>query len=244
LDTCIVLAEIFGENALRIEKFKKDCDFHNISCFVSHSVEEESYKKITEVTNFLGNTVRETIKYYLEESRKKRNVPLSDPIRTEDLKVLEELFSFYHNTVRKTKTGLPISVSMIEEWVITFLGEKLDSGIKLGISQFQLELIKALMKLTSSIENLYDELVTFQRGFLKISNESPKPADLVVLEMLKIHEPDASHIASAISHQNKMKEKTVFVTFDFSSILNKRHIIKKKLDIMCSSPLYALYHLM
>lgn len=244
LDTCIVLAEILGENTSRIEKLKKDSDFHRVPCFISDSIKKEVYKKITEVTNFLGNTVRETIKYQLEESRKKRNVSLTDPISTEDVKDLEDLFSYYHNTVRATKKGLPVSVSMIEEWVITFLGEKLDERIKLDISQFQLELIKTLMKLTSFIENLYDELITFQRGFLKISNESPKPADLVLLELLGIHEPDASHIGSAISHQNKMKEKTVFVTLDFSSILNKRHTLKRKLNIECSSPLYALHHLM
>jgi len=244
LDTCIVLAEIFGEHALRIEKLKKDSDFHRIPSFISDSIKKESYKKITEVTNFLGNTVRETIKYHLEESRKKRNASLTEPITTEDVKALEDLFSYYHNIVRTTKKGLPISVSIIEEWVITFLGEKLDKRIKLDIPQFQLELIKTLMKLTSFIENQYDELITFQRGFIKISNESPKPADLVIFEMLKIHEPDASHIGSAISHQNKMKVKTVFVTLDFSSILNKRHILKKKLNIECSSPLYALHHLM
>ena len=243
LDTCIVLSEILNENTSRIEKLKKDSNFHKIPCFISDSVKQESYEKVTQAANFLGETVRDTIQYSLLESRKKRNVSPEDPIISDDIKALEDLFSYYHNAVRTTKKGLPRPVSIIEEWIITYLGEMLDKGVALKIPQFLLELIKMLLKLTSSLEDSYDELVTFQRGFLKIKSEILDANTIPALQNLGFHKPDCLHIASAISHQTSADEKTVFVTLDFTSILRKRHVIKKKLKIECCDPLYALHHL-
>lgn len=243
LDTCIILSDILKENTPRIEKLKKNCSFHNIPCYISDSVKKESYEKVQETCNFLGNVVRETIKYSLEESRKRRNIPLIAPITSEDIKVLEELFSYYHNAVRTTKIGLPSPVVLIEEWIITFLGEKLDEGVRININQFLIELLKKLLKLTGSIEDLYDNLVTFQRDFLKVKSVTVDASTISELQNIGIHDPDCYHIASAISHRTSNKEKTVFVTLDFSSILNKRNLICKQFNIECCDPLYALHHL-
>jgi len=243
LDTCIILSEILKENTSRIEKLKKDSNFHNIPCFISNSVKQESYEKVKQAANFLAETVRDTIQYSLLESRRKRNIPPEDPIISDDIKALEELFSYYHNAVRTTKKGLPSPVSILEEWAITYLGEMLDKGVALKIPQFLLELIKMLLKLTSSLEDSYDQLVTFERGFLKIKSEILDANAITALQNLGIHKPDYLHLASAFSHQTSTNEKTVFVTLDFASILNKRHLIKKNLKMDCCDPLYALHHL-
>lgn len=243
LDTNVVLSDILKENTPRIEKLKKDSGFHNIPCYISDSVKKESYKKVEETCNFLGEVVRETIKYSLLESRKKRNIPPTDRMTSDDIKALEDLFSYYHSAVRTTKVGLPSPIAAIEEWTIAFLGDQLDNGVTIDINQFLIELLKNLLALTSSIENLYDDLVTFQRGFLKMKNVTVHAPTIGALQKIGIHKPDCYHIASAISHQTSSKEKTVFVTLDFATILNKRHLIWRRVDIECCDPLYALHHL-
>jgi len=120
---------------------------------------------------------------------------------------------------------------------------KLNQGIKINVQQFLVELIKMLLKLTSSIDDSYDNLLTFQRSFIRKSNDVPNPPMLTTLRRLGIHEPDDYHIASAICHENNSNEKTIFVTLDFATILNKRHLIRKQTNIECCGPLYALHHL-
>lgn len=243
LDSCIILSEILNENPSRIAKLKRDSNFHNIPCYVSNSVKKESYEKVTQASNFLGNVVRDTMQYSLLENRRKKNIPLTDPITSDDIKALENLFSYYHSAVRTTKKGLPSPISLIEEWTITYLGEKLDQKVAMDIPKFLLELVKVLLMLTSHIEDSYDDLVTFQRRFIKVKNIAPNALVRAKLQRLGIHEPDDTHIASAVSHKVNDNEETVFVTLDFSSILRERYYIKKQLKIDCCDPLYALHHL-
>lgn len=243
LDTCIILSDILKENTARIEKFKKNVSFHSISCYITGSVKQEICKKVQETSDFLGNTVRETIRYHLEDSRRKRNISLKDPMTSEDIKALEDLFAYYHNAVRTTKVALPSPVELIEEWTISFLGEKLDEGVVITIEEFLKELIKKLLELTSYIEDLYDDIVTFQKSFVKIKNVTLDSRIVGELQALGLHKPDCEHIAGAIIHQAETKEKTVFVTLDFNSILCKRDLLRKHFEIECCDPLYALHHL-
>lgn len=243
LDTCVILSDILNENTPRIEKLKKDSSFHNIPCYVSDSVGQECYKKVQQTSNFLGNIVRETIQYSISESRKERGISSTDPITSSDVKALEDLFAAYHAAIRTTKIGLSSPLALIEEWAISFLGEKLDQRATITISQFLIELIKKLLELTSSIEDLYDHLVTFQRGFIKTTNITLDSRVVSSVKTLNIHEPDCDHIASALMYQTGKRGRTVFVTLDFSSILDKRHEIAKHLGIECCDPLYALHHL-
>jgi hypothetical protein len=243
LDTCIILSDILKENTARIEKLKKNVSFYNIPCYISDSVKQEICKKVQDTSDFLGNTVRETIRYHLEESRKKRNIPFKDPITSDDIKALEDLFAYYHNAVRTTKVALPSPVDLIEEWTISFLGEMLDKGTVITIEDFLRELIKKLLELTSYIEDSYDALVTFQKGFIKTKNITLDSRIIDALQNLGLHRPDCEHIASAIIHQAETKEKTVFVTLDFNSILYMRDLIRKQFNMECCDPLYALHHL-
>lgn len=136
LDTCIILSDILKENTLRIEKLKKDASFHKIPCYISDSVRQESYEKVQQTLNFLGNVIRQTIKYHLEDSRKKHGIPITDSMTSNDIKSLEDLFGIYHNFVRTTRIGLASPVALIEEWTIPFVGKKLDEGVAIDINQF------------------------------------------------------------------------------------------------------------
>jgi hypothetical protein len=87
-----VLSSILGQNTQRVEKLKKDSSSHKIPCYLCDSVQQEISKKVKETTDFLGNVVRDTMKFQLEEGRQKRNVPVSDPMTTDDILALEDLF--------------------------------------------------------------------------------------------------------------------------------------------------------
>lgn len=244
LDTNIILSDILKENIPRIAKLKKDSSFHQVPCYVSESVESESYTKVKNACDFLGNVVRETIRYALLDNREKSGIPSTIPMSSIDIKALEELFSYYHNAVRSTGIGLPSPVTLVEEWAIGFLGDKLDEGIQVDIDHFLLELIKNLLALTSSIEDLYDELITFQKGFVKTVSIAVDVPISDSLQTIGLHKPDCDHVASAISYQMDNGEKTIFVTLDFASILDKRDLIWKQFKIECCDPLYALHHLL
>jgi hypothetical protein len=112
-----------------------------VPCYVSESVKDESHEKVKNTCDFLGNVIRETIKYALLDNREKKGMPATTPMTSDDIKALEELFSYYHSAVRVTRIGLPSPIAAIEEWAIGFLGDKLDKGIKIDINQFLLELI-------------------------------------------------------------------------------------------------------
>lgn len=243
LDTCVLISDILNENSPRIEKFKRDIDSHGIPCYFSDSVEREIEKKVKDTTDFLGKAIKDTISIHLEDSRERRRIPVSDPMTNDDIKALEELFFGFQSAVRSTSFALPNPLSLVEEWVISYLSEKLDKGITITISDFVMELVKSILRLTSSIQDSYDYLVTFEKSYIK-KKTVPLDARLTSsIETLGIHTPDSDHIASAIISQGVGKEKTVFVTLDFSTILSKRDNIWTNFKIECCDPLYALHHL-
>jgi hypothetical protein len=243
LDSCVILSDILGQSTSRIEKLKKDSAFHKIPCYVSESVEQEIHSKVEETSDFLGNIVRETIQYHLEESRNRRKISLSDPMNSDDVKDLEDLFSWYHSSIGKSKLGLPSPVSLIEEWAISYLADRLDKKVAVTIDVFLRELLADLLKLTSNIEDSYDDLITFEKGFVRKKNVTLDPRIVPAVKALGIHEPDCDHIAAAIVNQTVTADKTVFVTLDFSSILERRDLINKQFGLECCDPLYALHHL-
>jgi len=231
------------ENTSRIEKVKKDVNTYTIPCYICDSVRLECDKKIENTLNFLGTIVRESVKFALEESRRIRRISVDSPITSEDIIALEKLFSSLYGAARATQLPLLSPIRIIEEWVVAFLGEKLGQGSSTSISQFLVELIKKLLALTSSIQDPYDELVTFETSFARKITVIVDQPIVDSLHGMGIHEPDATHIASAVAHQTNNNEKTVFVTLDYDSIIAKQNEIKRVVNIVCSDPLYAIYHL-
>jgi hypothetical protein len=244
LDTCILISEILNENNPRIQKLKKDAAFHDVRCYVSDSVEKETEKKVKETTDFLGNAIKDTLCIHLVESRKGRKIPIPDPMTNDDIKALEELFYGFQTAVRKSGIALPNPLSSIEEWVISYLSEKLDEGRKIGIDEFAVDLVKSILKLTGSIQDSYDYLISFEKGFVKKRSVILNPKTVYDVDMLGVHNLDSEHIASAVENQRNSSEKTAFVTLDFSTILSKCDNIRTTLGIECCDPLYALHHLL
>lgn len=243
MDTCIILSEILKENTPRIEKFKNDANTNSVPCFICDSVRLECDERIEFTLNFLGNVVRESVKFALEEFRGIRGISADSPITSEDIIALEKLFSSLHGAARATQLPLLSPIRIIEEWAIAFLGEKLEQGVSTSIPQFLVELVKKLLALTGSIQDPYDELVTFETSFARKISVTVDQPFVDSLHGIGIHGPDATHIASAVANQTNNREKTVFVTIDYRSIIAKQNEIKRVVNIACCDPLYAIYHL-
>ncbi len=243
IDTTVLLSEILNENTIRLEKFKKNIASYNIPCLITDSVKSECEKKINSTLDFLGKIIKESIAFQLEDTRQKRNLPNDSPMTIEDMIVLEQLFSSLHNLARAS-FQLTSPIQIIEEWVIQFLDEEIKQGKKLGCSQFILELVKKLLVLTSSFQDTYDDLVTLERGLAKNIDIVPDASTIESLKELGIHEPDATHIACAFLHSLNKGQESIFVTFDYGSILSKRDVVYGLLKQRCCDPLYAIYYLL
>lgn len=231
------------ENAPRIEKLKNDVDRNSIPCYISESVRVESEMKINCTLNFLGDVVRDSVVYALEESRRLRRILSDLPMTREDVLALEELFSQLHNSVRTNSGSLVSPIRMIEEWAITFLGKKLEEGTVITISEFVAELVKNLLDLTSSIQDPFDELVTFEQRFARLINVSIDQPIIDSLTKIGVHEPDATHVASAVCHKLGCQENVVFVSVDYGSLISKQDEIRRTVGMICCDPLYAFHHL-
>jgi hypothetical protein len=199
-----------NENNARIEKLKKDSHFHNIPCFFPSLVETETETKVRETTDFLGNVIKDTIQAHLLASRKEEGIPVSEPMTSNDIRDLEDLFSGFHDALRMTNVAMMSSLYQIEDWVISYLSEELYRGTPTTIDNFIRELVKKLLGETGKIQDRYDNLITFQQGFVKKKAVAVDSRILPGIRALGIHDPDCDHIASSITNQSS--ERTIFVT--------------------------------
>lgn len=244
LDSNIPISDILNEKNPRIEKLKNDSRINNICCYISDSVKQEITDKVTKTTDYLGNVVRQIIHLTLEESRRNRGIDLATPMTSEDIRVLEDLFASFHNVIRWSDASLLSPISAIEEWAISFLAEKFDQGISIDIHKFILELTMKLLKFSSDMQDIYDHLIEFEKGYIKTKTIVPDPQIVIALNNLGLHAPDDFHVASAYFYQTNNSENVVFVTFDYKTILQKRYSIwNMNILIKCSDPLYAIHHL-
>jgi hypothetical protein len=242
LDSSVLLSEILRENIARLDKFKKDVNLHGIQCFFTQSVKDECDEKIERTLNFLGSVIRESVAITLEDSMRRKNTPIDSPMTAEDIVALEELFSMLHGATRAT-LQLTSPIQVVEEWSVAFLGERLQQRTATSISQFLVELVKKILSLSGSIQDPYDDLVTYEASYAKSKNIVVDAPIVDSLRGLGVHEPDATHVACAICHSVRSGEKSVFVTFDYGSILSKKEDIKGTFNQICCDPIYALYHL-
>lgn len=243
-DSSVIIAEILGEKNRRVTKIKKDASEHFINCFVSESVVSECNNKILGAADFIGQVIKNTIGVNLIQMRNRKNLPLNSTLDKNDIIELERSFKLIYDTTKR-ENYLTNPIRVIEEWAITLLDERILKGVNLTIDQFILQLVTATLKITGQIENLYKQLITFEKGFVTKVSVTMDP--LLLAEITKslgvmgIHDPDSKHIASAIFYKEKNDIETVFVTFDYSILKNKDEIINE-FRLICSDPLYAIYH--
>jgi len=234
----VILSEIVGQTIGRITKLKKDIVGQDlVTCFFSDSIKTECDKKMNQTTDFIGKTLKESIETSLLEQRKTNpNIPLD----YQDILALEDVFMIWRMSTRGGPLISPIEA--IEEWAITFLGEKVIQSMSIDIHAFLLELTKRTLLLMAKMQDPYDELITFERGWLQKTNEVPDPEAIKIMIQIGIHMDDANHIAVVVNHIRR-EERAVFVTMDHR-ILSRREEISAEVGVKCCDPIYAIYHLM
>lgn len=230
------------QNVTRIEKMKKNAERYQIPCYFSDSVKIELKQKIEGTINYVGNIIRNFLRESLERGKTNRGLPISSPITSEDIIELEKAFVLLHGSIR-AMSYLTQPIEIIEEWVINFLEEKMETGSKIDIDHFIIELAMNILDITSKIQNPYDEIAILERSYMK---SIQIVADISIennLRSIGIHDPDTTHIACALNNQLINNQKTIFVTLDYNSIISKQDEIKKTVNISCCDPLYAIHHL-
>lgn len=238
LDSCVILSEILGQTIGRITKLKKDIiGQHLVKCFFSDSIKVECDKKMKKTTDFIGRTLKESIETTLLERRKTNP---STPLDYQDILALEDIFTVWRMSAKGGPLISPIEA--IEEWAITFLGEKVTQPTPVDTHTFLLELTKRTLLLMAKVQSPYDELITFEKGWLQKTDEIPDPEAIKAMSQIGIHMDDVNHIAVAVN-RIKHGERAVFVTMDHR-ILSRREEIFARVKIKCSDPIYAIYHLM
>jgi hypothetical protein len=240
----VILAEVLGERKQRISKIKEDARKHSITCFVSDSVVSECNQKIVGATDYIGNVIKNMIKGDLVQVRNRKKLPLNSPLGKDDILELEKSFKLIHDSTKR-EHYLTNPIRVIEEWAIISLDEMLSKGVNLTIDQFVSQLVAKTLKVTGQIENLYKQLITYEKGFItKVSvTKDPLLSAKIIksLNEIGIHDPDSEHIADAIYYKKKNDAEVVFVTFD-DGILKNKDKIMNEFGLACCDPLYAIYH--
>ena len=218
---------------------------HHLDCFFPDSVGSETERKIKDTIDFLGNTIKTCLISELENSRNNRHVPLTDPITVEDIKLLKPYFTAIMAAAR-AQGVLTNPVSLIEEWIVLNISQKLEKGTNFTISELARELVTNVLKIAMNVQNAFDNLVTLQTSFIRkmvtpVDNRLPRI--IAEIEMLGIHAPDSDHIAKAALHQILTAKKLSLLPSTLETILNKRNALKRDQDIQCCDPLYAFHHL-
>jgi predicted nucleic acid-binding protein len=249
LDANIVISQILNENDPRISKLMEDSKSQKIPCYISQTVKLEVANKVSRTTDYLGNTIRQTIKTALEDQRTRRNIPLDAPMDYEDVNALEDLFSVCHASARRQGAGqggcLVGPLTAIEEWSVKFIAQKLNNGDSFTIDDFILELTKVLLSTTSTIRDVFEYLVEFERGHIKIKTVNIDPQVRRVANIAEgygIHHPDSLHIACAYYYELINHELSVFTTQDYGVINHRPDLLTHRIYARISDPLYALYH--
>lgn len=233
----MIISEILGQTVGRINKLKKDvADQDLVACFFSDSIKTECDRKMNQTIDFIGETLKESIETCLLQRR--RTDP-KIPLDCRDILDLEDVFMIWRMSARGGPLISPVEA--IEEWAITFLGEKVIQPSSFDTHSFLLELTKRTLLLTAKMQGPYDELITFEKDWLQKNKEVPDPEAIEILSQMGIHMDDANHIAVAVN-RIRSGERAVFVTMDHR-ILSRRDEIFAGVKIKCCDPIYAIYHL-
>jgi hypothetical protein len=245
LDSCVALAEILGENKEVMEKFKTDVNRRGIQCYLSDSAAAECERKLNFSQTFFERVFQNFAEVHFSECRKQLGMKPYDPLCKEDYLIFASLFT----ELRKAMSPiLSEPLRTLEIKMVLALEELLRKGGKIEFSSFLREVIAQAMLLAANLKIQKVKYITNEQGFFKKKNIVPDNATserlLTSLHHSKyypFHKDDADNISSAWAYRQSTKEDTVFVTFDFRSILFYAEEIFKVINLRCADPLYAVH---
>lgn len=241
LDSCVLLSEILRQNESRMAKLRADVKNHDIACYVAEGVTKECKDKIKETTDFLGDIFKKTIVAYLEGPLSKRNLSQSKPSNA-DLHIMRDAFLAINSNARQFDL-ISDPFQAIEEWIVVELEKELAKPTGKSLEDLLVSLTATTLKEITNLESDFERIVEFEAEYVKKSNQVPDKAMSDLLFSKGIHNPDCIHISVAFGHCNRTREKAVFLTFDYRTIIRRWFIIKRLSGVMCCDPIYGLSYL-
>lgn len=128
----------------------------------------------------------------------------------------------------------------IEEWIVVELEKELAKPTGKSLEDFLVLLTSTILKEITSLENDFERIVEFEAEYVKKSDQNPDAAMSALLSANGIHYPDCEHISVAFTHYNKTRQKAVFLTFDYRTIILHWFRIKSFSGVVCCDPIYGL----
>jgi len=244
LDTCVAFAEVLKENKDVMEKLKLDVKRKSIPCYISESAKIECERKLDYTQKFFESVFRTVAEGHFNFCRQQTGRNLSDPISKDDFQIFFSLFNVLRKSVslilQRPLRTLEIKMVMAAEKVVK-------KGLKIDFSSFLQKFIAEALLLAAHLKIQQVRFIKNEQGFFK---KSPALPDSRVSTQLMtnihasgrypFHKADADNISSAWSHMNTTGQKTVFISFDFRSIISHAEQIFKLIKLHCAGPLYAV----
>ena len=246
VDACVAFAEILDENPDVMNKLKSDIQSKNIQCYISSSAIGECMRKLNYTERFFNNVFRTFAEGYFNDCRLQEGRSPNEPISKSDFKIFEKLFNQLrlttHPLLQKPLKELEKNMVFVVEDLLR-KKEKIDFGSFLRKFEGQALLLSAHLRIQSI--RLFEK----EQGFFKKSDILPDARisdslmnNVQISRNYPFHEDDADNISSAWAYMNKNGFNTVFVTFDFRTIISHAEDIYRLIKLQCTDPLYAIYY--
>jgi len=237
IDTNIIIDAILNLSDYRIMKFFRDIENNKINCYITKTVKEESEVKIEETLNYFGNVLKEYSEKSLLYIFEQEGLNEDSTITTRSILLLEKFF----NTIYAQRNVLKGPVRILEDMLIKFIEAKLQSNIDITIKLIIERLISELLKFSVSLRNKYDDF--FIRPYVIVPDEDPdqRIIDDIRDKIRRFPKDDAKHLSIIYQYFLKINKNMIFVTRD-NGILKYRDELLEHFNIICSDPLYAIYH--
>jgi hypothetical protein len=219
-------------------KLRTDVGRYSITCYVAQGVIKECKDKIKKTTDFLGDMLKKTIVAYLEGPISKRNLNESRP-SNDDLRIIRDAFLVINQNARHFDL-ISDPFQAIEEWVVIELERELAKPTGKSLEDFLISLTSIILQEITSLENDFERIVEFEAEYIKKSDQVPDATTSALLSVNGIHNPDCDHISVACAHYNKTKQKAVFLTFDYRTIILHWFRIQRLSGVVCCDPIYGL----
>jgi hypothetical protein len=247
LDSCVVFAEILRDNTDVMEKFKLDMQRRGISCYISTSVEVECTRKLDFTEKFFENVFRTFAVGHFNACRQQWGQNPTAPISNSDYRILADIFSELKKSLSPI---LQPPLRELEKKMILEIEDLLRKKIQMKFSTFLDGFISKVLVLSAYFRIQRVKFIVQEQGFFKKKKIGIDPTISAKLcqqvpnsKYFPFHEDDAHHISSAWSYMNANRERTVFATFDFRTILSHTEEIYDLIGLYCADPLYAVHFL-
>ena len=247
LDSCVVFAEILGEYGKVMDKLKLDAKRRNVPCYVSESAKAECERKLKNTQGFFGTVFRTFAEVHFNLCRQQIGKSPSDPISRDDFKIFASLF----NELRISGTAvLQKPLRELEIEMVVSAEDLIRKGSTIDFASFMQIFISQALVLAANLKIRSIKYITNEQGFFK--KNSALPDNSISAKLLAnvhgdqshpFHKDDADNISSAWSHMNSSGQNTVFISFDFRTVISHAEEIFNLIKLHCADPLYAVHFL-